>query len=73
MFQISYTKFFLVILILASLGFFWYLDINYSKWGETYTEYEGVVENVPESIKNDTSIIKEFVPTNEWQIIEKGI
>lgn len=66
----------LIILIAASLGAFWYLDTVFNHWdGVLPQPEEMVVETVPESSKNITTFNKpkEFVPTNEWQIIQEGI
>lgn len=71
MFQMPYFKFFLIILVAVSLGLFWYLDRNYYNWSQTFPESE--VENVSDATKSKTSKLKEFVPTNEWQIIEDGM
>ncbi|VVC32193.1 Hypothetical protein CINCED_3A008175 [Cinara cedri] len=72
MFQLSGTKLFLLILIAASLGALWYLDTNYYHWGHTLPEPEKLlVENEPKPIKNNSFKTKEFLPTNEWQTIEK--
>lgn len=63
-------------MIAVSLGAFWYLDTNYYHWGQTIYEHEKqLVKNEPESgaIKNDSFKTKEFVPTNEWQTLGKGI
>lgn len=71
MFQMPYMKLFLIILIAASLGLFWYLDTKYYYWSQSFPEPE--VENVSDVTKNETSKLKEFVPTHEWQIIENGM
>lgn len=75
MFQVSVTKFFLLLLVAASMIALWLLQSNHQHWDRVLPESEElVVENVlePESTKNDTFRIKEFVPTNEWQTIQKG-
>lgn len=76
MFQMSLVKLFLVILVAASLGAFWFLDSVFYHWDRVLPQpEETVVETVPESSKNVTTFNKpkEFVPTNEWQIIDGGI
>lgn len=74
MFQLNGIKLFLIVLIVASLGVFWYLETKYYRWDGIEPEPEEmVVEIVPEPIQNDTFKQKEFVPTNEWQNIDKGI
>lgn len=78
MFQISGLRFFLLVVLASSLGVFWYLDTNYYHWDRYLPEPEEMVvdtmENVPVKTlkKNATLHNKEFVPTNEWQTIEKG-
>lgn len=76
MFQMSSGRLFLVILVAASLGAFLYLDTMFYHWDRVLPQPEEmVVETVPESSKNGTTFNKpkEFVPTNEWQIIDEGI
>lgn len=75
MFQMSVVKLFLVILVAASLCVFWYLDTVFIHWDRVLPQPEEmVVETVPEFPKNMTfNEPKEFVPTNEWQIINEGI
>lgn len=74
MFEMSIVRIGLIILIAASLGAFWYLDTVFYHWdGILPQPEEMVVETVPESSKNITTFnkLKEFVPTNEWQIIQE--
>jgi len=76
MFEMSLVRLFLVILVAASLGAFLYLDTVFYHWDRVLPQPEEmVVETVPESSKNVTTFNKpkEFVPTNEWQIIHAGI
>lgn len=76
MFEMSIVKIGLIILIAASLGAFWYLDtVFYDRDRVLPQPEEMVVETVPESSINITTFnkAKEFVPTNEWQIIHEGI
>lgn len=76
MFEMSIVRIGLIILIAASMGAFWYLDTVFYHWdGVLPQPEEMVVETIPESSKNITSFnkLKEFVPTNEWQIIQEGI
>lgn len=73
MFEMSLVRLFLVILVAASLGAFLYLDTVFYHWDRVLPQPEEmVVETVPESSKNVTTFNKpkEFVPTNEWQIID---
>lgn len=78
MFQISGLRFFLLVIVASSLAVFWYLDTNYYHWDRYLPEPEEMVvdtmTDVPEESnqKNITFNTKEFVPTNEWQTIEKG-
>lgn len=73
MFQVSAVKVFLLLILAASLGVFWYLDTKYDHWDQILSEPDSlVVENVPEPIVNDSYKPKAFVPTKEWQMIEKG-
>lgn len=76
MFQMSVVKLFLVILVAASLCAFWYLDTVFFHWDRVLPQPEEmVVETVPKFPKNFSTFNepKEFVPTNEWQIINEGI
>jgi len=76
MFELSFVRLFLVILVAASLGAFWYLDTVFYRRDRVLPQPEEmVVETLPESSKNGTTFDKpkEFVPTNEWQIINEGI
>jgi len=76
MFQMSVVKLFSVILVAASLCALWYLDTVFFHWDRVLPQPEEmVVETVPEFPKNITTFKapKEFVPTNEWQIINEGI
>lgn len=69
----SVVKVFLLLVLAASLGVFWYLDTKYYHWDNILPEPDSlIVENVPEQIVNDTFKPKVFVPTKEWQMIEKG-
>ncbi|XP_026812586.1 nucleotide exchange factor SIL1 [Rhopalosiphum maidis] len=72
MFEMSIVRLVLIVLVAASLGAFWYLDTVFYHWDRVLPQPEEmVVETVPESPKNITNFNKpkEFVPTNEWQII----
>lgn len=74
MFDINILRLFLMIVVAASLGAFWYLDTVFYHWNRILPQPEEMVhETVPESSKNVTSFNKpkEFVPTNEWQIIDE--
>ncbi|XP_001943966.2 nucleotide exchange factor SIL1 [Acyrthosiphon pisum] len=74
MFEMSLGRLLLVILVAASLGAFLYLDTVFYHWDRVLPQPEEmVVETVPESSKNATTFNKpkEFVPTNEWQIINE--
>lgn len=76
MFEMSLVRLFLMILVAASLGAFLYLDTVFYHWDRVLPQPEEmVVETVPESSKNVSTFNKpkEFVPTNEWQIIDEGI
>jgi len=76
MFEMSIVRLVLIVLVAASLGAFWYLDTVFYHWDRVLPQPEEmVVETVPESPKNITNFNKpkEFVPTNEWQIIGEGI
>jgi hypothetical protein len=73
MFQVSVVKVCVLLLLAASMGVFWYLDTKYDRWDQILSEPDSlVVENVPEPIVNDSFKPKAFIPTKEWQIIEKG-
>lgn len=74
MFQLSGIKVFLLLLVAVSLGAVWYLDTNYYHWGQTIYEHENqLVKNEPVSMAIKKNSTKDFVPTNEWQPLEKGI
>lgn len=76
MLEMSLVRLFLIILVAASLGAFLYLDTVFYHWDRVLPQPEEmVVETVPESSNNVTTFNKpkEFVPTNEWQIIGEGI
>jgi len=76
MFEMSVVKLLLVVLVAASLGAFWYMDTLFHQWDQVLPQPEEmIVETVPESSKNDTTLNKseELEPTNEWQIITGGI
>lgn len=77
MFQISGIKFFLLVVVAASLGAFLYLDNKYYHWDRYLPDPDEMVADTmvdtPEDPnQNITFSSKKFVPTNEWQIIEKG-
>lgn len=73
MFQLSTTKFFLLLIVALSLAVFWYLDTKYYHWDQYLPEPDEMVEKVSEEPKKNVTISsKKFVPTNEWQTIEEG-
>lgn len=74
MFQVSAVKVFLLLLLVASLGVFWYLDTKFYHWDHNILPEPDslVVENVPTNTVNDTVKPKVFIPTKEWQTIEEG-
>jgi len=75
MFQNTATKMMvLMLLLVATLGTFWYLDTKFYHWEKRILpEPESVIiENEFEPIKNDTTTSNKFVPTDEWQILGDG-
>uniref|UniRef100_A0A2H8TXF8 Nucleotide exchange factor SIL1 n=1 Tax=Melanaphis sacchari TaxID=742174 RepID=A0A2H8TXF8_9HEMI len=75
MFEMPLVRLFLIILLATSLGVLWYLDTAFYHWDRVLPQPEEIiVETVPESSKNVTTFNKpkDFVPTNEWQIIDEG-
>jgi len=74
MFQNTATKMMvLMLLLVATLGTFWYLDTKFHWEKRILPEPESVIiENEFEPIKNDTTTSNKFVPTDEWQILGDG-
>lgn len=74
MFQSCGIKILLIIMIVSSLCLLWYLDTKYYHWDRILPQPDEMIfaKTELQSPENDTLKSKEFVPTNEWQIIEKG-
>lgn len=69
------TKLILVFLIVVALGTVWFMDSRFFHWSDRVLPDPQTMtgETVEEPVTNDTFNNKKFVPTNEWQTIEKGI